>query len=277
MALTAARPTQNFGSMPLRLQLAVDGGSNIHKGAIVALDGSGYLVPGSTSATLLAQGCAAQDADNTSGSNGAISCLVEAGVFKFANGSSSIAATDFGKACYIVDDQTVHLTDGSGTRSPAGIIVGVDSDGVRVHVSPDISRMLVDVGAVLATGVSVATKAIGHADLTDADTQQTIDFDAALPAGAMVVASGANVTAIFDNAGDTASVTFDLGIKSGDTDCFVDGGSLNAVAKVCTPAGVSPTGLVGAITPSVIVDGSVNLDTLTKGAAVFYVAYVLAF
>lgn len=278
MALAADRPYTSYGlGEPSRLNPGVDGGSKIYKGALVALNAAGYLVPGATASTLLAQGVAAQQADNTSGADGAISCLVETGVFKFANGSSSIAATDVGKACFIVDDQTVHLTSGSGTRSPAGVIVGVDSDGVRVHVSPELSRLITDAAANAATGVTVVTKSVGFAALTDADTQQTVDFDAALPAGAMVVAAGGNVTAIFDNAGDTADLTFDLGIKSGDTDGFVDGGSLDAVAKVSVPRGVAIPGLVGAITPSIIIDSSVNLNTLTKGAAVFYVAYVLAF
>ena len=85
------------------------------------------------------------------------------------------------------------------------------------------------------------------------------------------------MTAIFDNAGDTASLTFDLGIDAGDTDAFVDGGSLDAVAKVSTPTGVQPVGLVGAVTPSVRIDSSVNLNTITKGALVAYVLYVEAF
>lgn len=123
--------------------------------------------------------------------------------------------------------------------------------------------------------VEVASLAFGHADLTDADAQQDLPFASALPAGALVIGTGVNVTAVFDNAGDAASCTFDLGVTGGDTDCFIDGGSLNAVAKVCTPAGVTPVGLFGAITPGVRVDGDVNLDTLTKGAAVAYVAYIV--
>ncbi len=82
------------------------------------------------------------------------------------------------------------------------------------------------------------------------------------------------VSAAFDNVGDTASLTFDLGIKSGDTDAFIDGGSLNAAASVRTPLGVVTGGYVGAITPSVIVDADVNLNTLTKGAATFYIYYL---
>lgn len=122
-----------------------------------------------------------------------------------------------------------------------------------------------------------ATKAFTYADLQEADMSIDVDFDAALPAGAMVIGAGLNVTAIFDNAGDTANVAADIGIKSGDRDAFVDGASLDAVAKVGSPAGDGMGTLVGAITPSVLVVPSVNGNTLTKGSAVAYVAYTLAF
>lgn len=277
MALAYDRTTVSAGDIPRRLYLPVDGGILIYKGALVALNASGYLVPGATASTLVAMGVSDQRADNSAGADGAISCFVAPGVYKFAIGSSSIAATDVGKACYIVDDLTVHLTSGSGTRSPAGIIVKYESDGVLVFVSPEVSRHIIASDSNTATGITVVSKSVGFAALTDADTQQTVDFDAALPAGAVVLGAGANVTAIFDNVGDTASLTFDLGIKSGDTDGFIDGGSLDAVAKVSVPRGVALPGLVGAITPSIIIDSSVNLNTLTKGAAVFYVLYALAF
>ena len=132
----------------------------------------------------------------------------------------------------------------------------------------------------LLSRVKVATKTVAYGDITDAGTTHTIDFAAALPAGAVYLGAMADCTAIFDNAGDTAGVTFDLGIKTGDTDAFLDGASLNAVAKVYTPAGVGLVaggvgvlGYVGGVTPSIIFTGDVNLDTLTKGSAVFRVYY----
>lgn len=129
------------------------------------------------------------------------------------------------------------------------------------------------------TGVVTVSKAVTQAAIAalGASTTGTIDFDAALPAGAVVLASGFNVTAIVDNAGDTADVTADLGIKSGDVDRFIDGASLDAVAKVSVPAGAAPTGLVGAITPMITIDSSVNLSTITKGGFTAYLQYAVAF
>ncbi len=173
-----------------------------------------------------------------------------------------------GQVFVVLADSSIWIFDADSAAGASATVLVPDAGS---------GRYLAAGFAVGASGIFVASKTVGFAALTDADMQQTVDFDEALPAGAVVVGSGANVTAIFDNVGDTASLTFDLGIKSGDTDAFVDGGSLNAVAKVCTPNGVTPSGLVGAITPSIIVDSSVNLNTLTKGAATFYVLYALAF
>ena len=53
--------------------------------------------------------------------------------------------------------------------------------------------------------------------------------------------------------------------------------SLDAVAKVGSPGGVGLGTLVGAVTPSILVDPDVLCNTITKGAAVAYVIYVLAF
>ena len=56
------------------------------------------------------------------------------GWFKFAKsaGADEIARDDIGKDCYVVDDETVALTDGGATRSKAGKVRDVDSDGVWI-------------------------------------------------------------------------------------------------------------------------------------------------
>jgi len=60
------------------------------------------------------------------------------GVFRYDNSGSSdaIAQDDIGANCYMVDDQTVALTNGSAARSVAGKIVDVDASGVWVSVNP---------------------------------------------------------------------------------------------------------------------------------------------
>lgn len=102
-----------------------------YQGALVCLDASGNATPGATATTLTARGVARYTVDNSSGAAGAVRVESEAGVFGFANSSSTDAITraEIGDDCYIVDDQTVAKTDGTSTRSKAGRIVDVDSDG----------------------------------------------------------------------------------------------------------------------------------------------------
>lgn len=155
-----------------------------------------------------------------------------------------------------------------------------DADGTGTEALPDLVAPLVGPGrfrlvASAATNVSVVTKSFDFDDLQEADMDIDVDFDAALPTGVnLILGGGCNVTAVFDNVGDTADVTFDLGISGGDRDAFCDGGSLDTVAVSGGVSGAGVGTVVANITPSVNVLPSVNGDTLTKGAAVAYLAYV---
>lgn len=104
-------------------------------GTIVALNASGDAVGGSTATGLVAVGVAEDTVDNSAGAAGDLNVPVRRGVFAFANSASTdaIANTDYGSTCYIVDNQTVAKTDGGATRSAAGIVRGVDSNGVWVE------------------------------------------------------------------------------------------------------------------------------------------------
>src|SRR3569832_502364 len=105
-------------------------------GVIVMLNASGYATKGAAANGQICVGRAEALADNSSGSNADITVDVRSGEFKFANSASSDAITiaEIGDTCYIVDDHTVAKTVGTGTRSAAGKIVGVDSDGVWVRM-----------------------------------------------------------------------------------------------------------------------------------------------
>jgi hypothetical protein len=107
----------------------------IYAGALV-VNNAGYAAPGSVATTLVALGRAEESVDNTGGANGAKSVTVRRGVFKFKNSSAgdAIGLTELGKDVYIVDDETVAKTNGTNTRSVAGKVRGVDSDGVWVEI-----------------------------------------------------------------------------------------------------------------------------------------------
>ena len=112
----------------------VAAGARIYGGALVAINAAGFAVPGSTATGLTGAGVAEQGADNTGGSAGAIRVRLNRLPHCFGNSDSADAITlaDVGSDCYIVDDQTVAKTNGSGTRSRAGRVFDVDGEGVWV-------------------------------------------------------------------------------------------------------------------------------------------------
>ena len=106
----------------------------IYAGALVVLNATGYAEPGSTATTLTAAGRAEERVDNSAGANGALTIRVRRGVFRFSNHGDAVTRTEIGESCYIVDDQTVAKTDGTGTRSVAGKVIDLDGSGVWVEV-----------------------------------------------------------------------------------------------------------------------------------------------
>ncbi|GHT93939.1 hypothetical protein FACS1894116_07050 [Betaproteobacteria bacterium] len=105
----------------------------IHAGALVAINATGYAVPGVTGTGLQGVGIAQASADNRTGEDGDITIKVRRGCFALDNsdGGGAITLANVGKACYIVDDQTVTLT--ASGKSPAGIVRDVNVNGVWVE------------------------------------------------------------------------------------------------------------------------------------------------
>lgn len=132
-ALATARNTkERSGGV---LDIPVKASTACYQGGLAVLD-AGYAAPGRTATGLIAAGRFEENADNSTGAAGAIYARIKPGIFKFANSGSSDAITqaDVGADCYIVDDQTVAKTSGTSTRSRAGLIIAVDSDGVWVQL-----------------------------------------------------------------------------------------------------------------------------------------------
>lgn len=134
-ALSAIRDTPKLDSSLATLHgFKQKGSTKLWFGALSVL-AAGYLAPGSTATGLTCVGRCRKTSDNTAGADGAVFAQVEAGTFKWDNSASGdlIAQANVGAPCYIVDDHTVALTSNSGARSVAGIIQGVDTDGVWVQ------------------------------------------------------------------------------------------------------------------------------------------------
>lgn len=107
----------------------------IYAGAIVMRNAAGFLTKGQTATGLVGVGRAEERVDNSAGANGDLTIDYRVGAYRYANsaGADEITAADIGNKCYAVDDQTVAKTDGTSTRSPAGLIEGLDANGVWVR------------------------------------------------------------------------------------------------------------------------------------------------
>ena len=137
-ALTADRQTsQSLYPEGPAIGYPVAANAVIYRGALVALNASGYLEPATTATTITCVGKAQEAVDNTGGSNGDLTCEARMGIHKWENdGTDTVVQADLGALAYAVDDQTVANTDGLSTRSAAGRIVLLESDGVWVLTDP---------------------------------------------------------------------------------------------------------------------------------------------
>jgi hypothetical protein len=115
--------------------------TQFYKGGILVLDqADGLLKKGVTGTGLIALGVSLERYLTGAGNTRKI--RVKNGIHgPFANSAAAdaIATDDIGKDCFIVDDQTVALTNGSSTRSRAGKVAEVDSDGVWVSFTNPIA------------------------------------------------------------------------------------------------------------------------------------------
>lgn len=134
MALSQPRSTLERGRDLLVAPVAAS--TTIHQGGLVALNSSGYAVPGSVSATLKAAGRAEESVDNSGGGAGARSVKIKRGVFLFKNAAADpLTFADTLADCFIVDDETVAKTHATNTRSKAGKVLEVEANGVWVEIS----------------------------------------------------------------------------------------------------------------------------------------------
>lgn len=130
-ALTSDR---NTARMEGDLRVAGAAAALIFAGALVMRNAAGFVTKGATATGAVGCGRAEERVDNSGGSAGDLDVRYRPGIFRYANSASTdlIGVTEIGKPCYVVDDQTVAKTSGSGVRSPAGFVAGVDSLGVWV-------------------------------------------------------------------------------------------------------------------------------------------------
>lgn len=214
MPLAADRNTPMMDGELLSLPLAA---VKVYAGSIAAVNASGFATKGAASTTLRYIGRFEEQVDNSAGSAGDKRALVRRGkAFKFKNsGTSAIVQADLGNVAYIEDDQTVSKTDQAGTLSAAGVIVGLETDGVWVaEVDHPIltATAALNFPSIAAAASADLTITVAGAAVNDtvaiglpAAPTAGIVFNVFVSAANTVTVRATNITA---GAVDTASATY---------------------------------------------------------------------
>lgn len=246
----------------------------IYEGALVCLNSSGDLTPGATATGLIAVGRAEETVDNSDGSAGDLTCRVRTGVFRWANSTSTDEITDaqIGDTCYVVDDQTVAKTSDSSARSPAGIVVDVDAQGVWVRSG--VEGLTAPAGALVAAN-----------NLSDLGSLATARTNLGVPEK-----MGAPTIVVGTQAGNDINVTVQL--KDSDGDLAVRGSLfayLSDDANGDSIAGTAPSGGMAIGTDGLLIpdvtgksarlvseaDGDIDITITEAGADTWYLILVM--
>ena len=134
--MTALSQDRNTPALTGDLRVADVGASTmIYAGALIMRNATGFAVKGQTATGLVGIGRAEARVDNSAGADGAVTVAYRPGTFRFDNsaGADELTRADIGAVAYAVDDQTVAKTHATNTRSPAGIVDGVDAQGVWIR------------------------------------------------------------------------------------------------------------------------------------------------
>lgn len=126
--LATARSTRSRDGIDYAYPVAAN--AKIFAGSQVTLTATGFARNGQQGGTRVI-GVAQENVDNTGGLDGAKTVSVRRGVFGFNNSAGGDLVTNaaIGTDCYLVDDETVALTNGGATRVVAGRVAHVETIG----------------------------------------------------------------------------------------------------------------------------------------------------
>lgn len=113
----------------LRWRFPVKTSVHIYRGALVAIDADGDLCLAADAADTFPVGVALEQADNSSGADGAISCTVDIGgcIMEFTHTAGSQTNANRGDVVCADGDDAVDLAGGTTNDYQVGTIVGVPS------------------------------------------------------------------------------------------------------------------------------------------------------
>lgn len=135
-ALTADKVRDVRPGGAIAIPVPVAASTTIYLGSIVNVNSSGYAVAGANDTSHECMGIAKEFVDNSAGSNGDLSVIVEFGqVEKFA--STGITQADVGKSAYVLDSGTVGDDAAASKNVHIGTIVRLVATNIcEIHVLP---------------------------------------------------------------------------------------------------------------------------------------------
>lgn len=159
---------------PALLAFPVEASTKIYGGTLVATNAAGNAVPAGTAGALVIWGRCEKQVDNSAGTAGALTVSVRKGPFYFAN-DGSIAQANIGQNAYAVDDNTVSLSDGGGTRLFAGVIYPIGETTLSLTTTSKVPVWVglsnaYELAAGLATGGSARNVVTSLAAYTGSGT-----------------------------------------------------------------------------------------------------------
>ncbi len=130
----AERNTERKDGIEIGLKVAA--ATKIEAGNLVAINASGYAVEAADASGYKVIGVAQETVDNSSGATGDLTVLVRrSNMFKLANSSSTaLAQANVGGNAYVEDSVTLTTTAGTSNSVAAGMILGVETDGVWIYI-----------------------------------------------------------------------------------------------------------------------------------------------
>ena len=116
------------------IQYKVKASTTIYAGAIVAVDASGYVVPGDDASGQTVVGIAVAQANNSAGASGDISVEVQTGIFSFNGGGTAPTIANVGSTVTVETDNEVALAADTTNDIIAGRLVEIDGTEFYVRI-----------------------------------------------------------------------------------------------------------------------------------------------
>jgi hypothetical protein len=130
----------------------------IYGGAAVCFNADGYITPGDDAANLIFAGIAAEQKDNTSGSDGDLTVTFERDGLHLFTLDTAITQANVGDQVYLVDDQTVDLAANVDNDIFCGVIVEyVTTTLAYIDITPAVKQTDVASHTADATGAHAAS------------------------------------------------------------------------------------------------------------------------